>query len=306
MKEKDAQKIAYTVNSVMLSMIFGFMFFFYKVGANFLVYFSIPTAVVYMVTYLLIYKGFLNIYLWLCYGGLIIYTGATAICLGESYGFHLYCFSMIPCVYTVEYMSFKLGRKSVKSLIISVVIAIFYQVIMGYLNTNGPVYVTEKKYASFFMVLNSMTVFTYLVVYTNYLIRNIIRSETTLRDMANKDRLTGLYNRRYMLEKLEDLPDDGSAGVLAMADIDDFKKINDTYGHNAGDEVLKVVSQKMQNACKGCDISRWGGEEFLILCRTDNQSALDMLDNRESLKTPDFQIIITYLRAFSSIKTAKR
>jgi diguanylate cyclase (GGDEF)-like protein len=150
---------------------------------------------------------------------------------------------------------------------------------MGYLNTNGPVYVTEKKYASFFMVLNSMTVFTYLVAYTNYLIRNIIRSETTLRDMANKDRLTGLYNRRYMLEKLEELPDDGSAGVLAMADIDDFKKINDTYGHNAGDEVLKVVSQKMQNACKGCDISRWGGEEFLILCRTDNQSALDMLDN---------------------------
>jgi len=49
-----------------------------------------------------------------------------------------------------------------------------------------------------------------------------------------------------------------------MADVDDFKKINDTYGHNCGDYVLNFIAQKMKNICSNCVISRWGGEEFLI------------------------------------------
>ena len=275
---KDAQKIAYTVNSVMLSMVFGLWFFFRALEADFLVWFSVPTALVYTVTYFLIYKEKLEAYLWLCYGWLIIYTGITTVCLGDCYGFHFYCFSMIPCVYVVEYMSFKLGRRNVKSLNISICVAVFYLLFMSYLALNGPIYDTGERFAAPLRMFNSMTVFSYLVIYTNYLIRSIISSETKLKNLAHKDRLTGLYNRHYMLDKLTMLPNDSTAGVLAMVDIDDYKKINDTYGHNAGDEVLRVISAKMNEICDGCDIARWGGEEFLILCSGNSRDVFGMLD----------------------------
>ena len=278
MSVKDAQKIAYIVNTVMLSMVFGLWVFFKVLDADFLVYFSIPTAVIYISTYFMIYKEKLDLYLWVVYGWLIMYTCVTTVCLGTDYGFHFYCFSMIPVVYVVEYMSFKLGRRGVKSFYISIIIAVFYLVSVGYVMKNGPVYDTGGRFAVFFWAFNSLTVFGYLVIYTNYLIRNIIKSEKKLSEMAHRDRLTGLYNRHYMLEKLSKLPQDSSAGILAMADIDDFKKINDTYGHNAGDEVLRVISSKMKNACTGCDIARWGGEEFLIYMRGDEKTARETLD----------------------------
>ncbi len=126
------------------------------------------------------------------------------------------------------------------------------------------VYDRGRKYSTFFWIFNSLTVFGYLVIYTNYLIRAIIRSEKKLREMAHIDRLTKLYNRHYMLDRLGELPDDGKSGLLAMADIDDLKKINEKYGHNAGDEVLRKVAEKMRAGCDGCDIARWGGEPVVF------------------------------------------
>lgn len=278
MNTKTAKKIAYVVNTVMLLMVFGLMAFFKLLDADFLVYFSIPTALVYVISYFLVYTDHLEIYLWFCYCWLVLYMAVTTVFLGESYGFHLYCFSMIPVVYVVEYMSFRIGRKGVKALYISIIIALIYFVFMSYVMVNGPIYDRGKKYAPFFWIFNSLTVFGYLVIYTNYLIRNIIKSEKKLSEMAHRDRLTKLYNRHYMLEKLSELPEGGKPDILAMVDIDDFKKINDTYGHNAGDEVLKVISSKMTASCEGCVIARWGGEEFLILCQDDEQLSHEMLD----------------------------
>lgn len=278
MEMSSAKKIAYAVTGIILATVFALMTFFKLIDVPFLVYFSIPTALVYVVCFYLIYKEKLEIYLWLVYGWITLYMGVATVCLGTGYGFHLYCFSMIPVVYVVEYMSFKLGRNGVKSLFIAIGIALFYFLFMGYVSEHGPVFDRGNKYATGFMLFNSFTVFGYLVGYSNYLIRSIIKSEIKLSKMAHRDRLTELYNRHYMLEKLSVLPEDASAGILAMADIDDFKKINDTYGHNAGDDVLRTISSKMKNACPGCDIARWGGEEFLIHIRADEKYAMAILE----------------------------
>ena len=52
---------------------------------------------------------------------------------------------------------------------------------------------------------------------------------------------------------------------LALLDIDDFKKVNDTYGHNCGDYILHEIGDMAKRICKGCTVCRWGGEEFIIL-----------------------------------------
>ena len=277
MNDINIHKLTYGVNTALLFIVAGLMIFFYKLEADFLVYFSVPTLCVYIFNYFLIYKDKLGFFLWLVYAWITLYMGVTTVCLGESYGFHLYCFSMIPVIYAVEYLAFKMGRKSARPMLISVCVAVFYFIIIGYVKIHGPVYNRDNRYSFLFLISNSLIVFSFLVIYINTQVRSIINSEIRLTDMAHKDRLTNLYNRHFMLERLEEVSSVKDTAVLAMADIDDFKKINDQYGHNAGDEVLKAVSEKMTSACKNCVISRWGGEEFLILF-CDSDEAADILE----------------------------
>lgn len=82
-----------------------------------------------------------------------------------------------------------------------------------------------------------------------------------------------------MTEKLKDISERNENDVVAMIDLDDFKKINDIHGHNAGDYVLKKTAELMKETCSESTISRWGGEEFLILFNenTDINEILEKL-----------------------------
>ena len=93
-----------------------------------------------------------------------------------------------------------------------------------------------------------------------------------LRNMAVKDGLTRIYNKRYFSELLEkefDYNRRNKAGLsIVMFDIDHFKHVNDTYGHPAGDFVLKNLAQLVEHEARGYDVfARWGGEEFVFLMR---------------------------------------
>ena len=100
---------------------------------------------------------------------------------------------------------------------------------------------------------------------------------------ANKDRLTNLYNRHYMMERLKEAHEDDGVYGIAMIDIDDFKSINDRYGHAAGDEVLISVARAIEYACKDCVVSRWGGEEFLVLMSADTSILETLRKNVEAM-----------------------
>jgi len=96
------------------------------------------------------------------------------------------------------------------------------------------------------------------------------RVSRTLDQAARTDPLTGLSNRRDMSEKIDQVllrrNEDNEPASLIMADIDSFKRINDTLGHQVGDEVLVHVANLIRNQVRGVDAAaRWGGEEFLIL-----------------------------------------
>ncbi len=83
-------------------------------------------------------------------------------------------------------------------------------------------------------------------------------------DMAHKDELTGLANRRFFYEFLAENRKKQSTCVLTV-DLDNFKYVNDTYGHKAGDEVLKVVSNTLEESFPAALVCRFGGDEFLVL-----------------------------------------
>lgn len=97
-----------------------------------------------------------------------------------------------------------------------------------------------------------------------------VRMQHSLRDLVQRDSLTGLYNRHYgeiwMKQVKEEARDTGEPFSIAIADIDFFKKFNDCYGHDCGDMVLRKVSELLQTQVgRQGYVSRWGGEEFLII-----------------------------------------
>ena len=95
--------------------------------------------------------------------------------------------------------------------------------------------------------------------------------EAELRNLAVTDTLTGVWNRRHGTELLTaDLSArrPGQALSLLMLDIDHFKTINDTFGHQAGDHVLIEIASRLRRSLRGSDmVARWGGEEFVVLLR---------------------------------------
>lgn len=95
----------------------------------------------------------------------------------------------------------------------------------------------------------------------------LIEYNRKLVKQANTDTLTGLYNRRRTMEYLENLLKNPSAQIsICLCDIDHFKRVNDTYGHDIGDVVLTTISDTFRNTLPSDTfISRWGGEEFLLI-----------------------------------------
>ena len=116
-------------------------------------------------------------------------------------------------------------------------------------------------------------------------------------EMAITDALTGLFNRRYMENHLGTLVEQAGArskplAVLAL-DIDHFKSINDTYGHDAGDDVLRDFAMRIKRSIRGIDLAcRCGGEEFIIVMpETDMAVAMTVAERlRRRIATEPFAI----------------
>ena len=111
--------------------------------------------------------------------------------------------------------------------------------------------------------------------------RRLILSQRRLEEEATHDPLTGLWNRRAMVDALRrDLSRatrDGGPLSLALVDLDHFKRVNDTYGHHVGDAVLVEAAARLRGSLRGGDaVARWGGEELLLML-----SAADVWTSRD-------------------------
>ena len=123
-----------------------------------------------------------------------------------------------------------------------------------------------------------------------------LKLHETLRSQSIRDPLTGLFNRRFMEESLElELRRAGRnqrpLGVI-MLDLDQFKHFNDTYGHEAGDTLLRELGTLLQGNIRGEDIAcRYGGEEFTLILPEGNADVVQQRANalREAIKHLDVE-----------------
>ncbi len=115
--------------------------------------------------------------------------------------------------------------------------------------------------------------------------KNIYNENRRLQEMVITDELTGIYNRRYIDFQLstsitESIKFKQSFGVIFI-DIDDFKSVNDNYGHNVGDEVLKLITRTINSNIRSNDVfGRWGGEEFILIAKIVYKNELFRLSEK--------------------------
>lgn len=143
-----------------------------------------------------------------------------------------------------------------------------------YCKINDPMVSLDPELSSIMQIANSFFIFLSfgLIAYlfsttTQEMEGKLIEYNRKLMKQANTDTLTGLYNRRRTMEYLENLLETPNTQIsICLCDIDFFKRVNDTYGHDIGDVVLKKISETFQKRLPpDTFISRWGGEEFLLI-----------------------------------------
>jgi len=105
-----------------------------------------------------------------------------------------------------------------------------------------------------------------------------------LEEKSNMDPLTGIYNRRYFMDAVAKLMNrvirSNTNSFVILFDLDYFKQVNDKYGHQAGDEVLKEIAERVSNALRSYDLfARYGGEEFIIfVSELDQESVMQLVE----------------------------
>ena len=122
---------------------------------------------------------------------------------------------------------------------------------------------------------------------------------------ARTDYLTGMFNRRYFYEYLSE-HEENAPFTFIMIDLDNFKEINDSGGHDMGDKILLISAKTMNEAYPDCPIVRWGGDEFIVVVPND-KTALATTEHfqemLEVLKTRSREVTSTPLAASAGIAT---
>ena len=260
-----------------------------------LVVFNIGSVITYLRCVYIIKYGYekeLIKTFYITYLEIILHSFVAAVFVGWRFGFTQYIVGLIPFGY---YMCVTLIQDKKKYIIPTILgfsalfAFIFCRMISLFLGSIYQLDVSTGVELAIY-IYNTLCNFGFLFLVTFVFIMdmqaaaNILRTQNiALDNMASIDPLTGLHNRRRMQDFFDEAIEKEEDFSLIMCDIDNFKKVNDTYGHDFGDVVLKEISQIIgQQVNENGHVCRWGGEEILILCNVKLNKTCEIAENIRS------------------------
>ncbi len=204
---------------------------------------------------------------------------AIFVIVGGNDGFACLWIALLP-IFAMVIMDFTFG------LIVSVVLQVFLFIVFWTPLNELLLYQYEVQFCLRFPLYYSAAMLQGVITTVS-----LQKSQYNEKIMARSDSLTGLVNRRYAYEVFEkDFGDETIPHCIVMGDIDQFKKLNDTYDHGFGDEVLVTVANYIEELLPESYIkSRWGGEEFLIAANEPLDSVYEKIEMlRKKISEHDF------------------
>jgi diguanylate cyclase (GGDEF)-like protein len=248
----------------------AFLVFFLAVGSPLLAWLNLVSMAMYGAAYLLLSRRKNLPALILIWTEVIGHAAIGTMLVGWDSGFHYYLLMFIPAIVVSG------GWRNVIAPLLFLFFAYLgLHVAAHFVGALAPLSDTALLILNVFNV----SIFFAMASYTARFYYDMVRkTERKLRELATKDTLTGLSNRRHLLDQAQQeiarARRSGEDVSLVIADIDDFKQINDGHGHDAGDQVLVHTSQLFRGICRAQDmVARWGGEEFLFLLPATGRDA---------------------------------
>ena len=227
---------------------------------------------------------------WLVYTELIVHGVVACYYLGLESGFQYY-------VFLLAIFPFLNYRHSLEIRTVKVVFLVVVCLLLDYwLHKIVPVVAIDPIYLNLMRLFN-LSVFLIVTSIVSYFFAQASKSyQRSLYIMATIDQLTGLHNRRYLIEaadrEIAEQQRNGRQVSLLILDIDYFKRVNDKYGHNTGDEVLKCMADVLRTYSRQSSVvARWGGEEFLILLPNTDAATMGLIAERIRKKIAKSQIL---------------
>lgn len=235
---------------------------FYMIGIGFLTALNFCSCCFYFF-YLFIMQDTSEKSMLCAYFEILSFSVLNELALGPEYGFFLYIFGMSATIFYMlpSYMNKRFFYQS-----FGIALVMCLEAVVKLVGIPFP-WIGEmaKPYQPAIFLANIGITASVMLASAFLYSQEIETVWASLNYNINHDTLTGLYNRRYLEHKIRHMDHLQDEFAITMVDIDFFKKVNDTYGHDAGDEVLvKVAACLMEAATEDNLAVRWGGEEFIL------------------------------------------
>ncbi|WP_196803075.1 GGDEF domain-containing protein [Butyrivibrio sp. MC2013] len=212
----------------------------------------------------------------------VLHACLAVICTGWGSGFQTIIIGINILAFYSEYLGRMLRLRYARMLPFGIFGMFLYLFSYVYVYYNPPKYSIPPEYEFWMNIILGAIVFAITLFMLEFFVLIVYKSNDKLEHQMSHDKLTELPNRYYMSSYLNQIRERGQLGDywIAIADIDNFKRINDSYGHNCGDYVLKTVANILAGDKKVL-CCRWGGEEFIFISKIEGsgENARQYLDS---------------------------
>ena len=258
---KTIDKTCLTANTIYLVLHIFYLVLFIISGLTVL---SIVTGAIiafYVFSYWLIKIKKYYLYALICGNVFFGFITVTSLMAGFSTGFHFYLIGLCIVSFFTSYFS---KSKDIKGSIVWVGLSLaIYLTLYLVSQFNEPYYRIEKWLEITLFTTNAVVLFGFIASYMVVFLKYALSLEKKIMNESRTDELTQIKNRYGLYDHFE-MMEDKNNKVLALFDIDDFKAVNDRYGHAGGDYVLKRIAEIATKELSDCFVCRSGGEEFVI------------------------------------------
>ncbi len=280
-RQKKFFYIALFFNVALLLVHSTFLLVFRLISVKEMYYFNIVSVSIYIFTFYLIFKKYMQAFIILVIVEVQVHLVCATIFIGWDSGFPFYPFGLIMVIYYTRYIYYDRKYMQPIPLIVSLTSIVEFIVLKIHTIKTIPVYIIDKGILDRFMIFNGLLIFLLIMISLIDYTSVVLETEKRLHRIADYDELTQVFTRRKIHEILKEYHKTAEKGkenfCISIMDVDNFKHINDTFGHDTGDYVLKKICQNIksvlaQNTKKYTDVARWGGDEFLIVQQYDGKT----------------------------------
>lgn len=255
------------------------LFFFQHYMVYPMVCFNIFSIIFYILTPLLIKNKKIFAYAVLVYLEVVAHMSLAVIFVGADAGFQVTLIGLNILVFYAEYLSISLGLKPLSGVSMCLIGMVAYLGSLAYSKTHTPPYQLPDDVNFWLQIAWGAIVFIICIIFLKVFVLITTRSERQLDDLAKHDALTGVFNRAGYVEKLDAA--DIRKIILIIADLDHFKEVNDNFGHETGDLILKKTADAFRNSFRADDyICRIGGDEFAVIMQTPAEIPEDLIEEK--------------------------